>query len=142
MLDRISTHIAKRILRFVLLGVCNIVGITSVAGIPIAIIVDALFVLLMLNDIRRASLNTLHAGSKAISAGAAATAEFANNIKDASSNAIIAVTQAPHLLLKTCNHLPMGIADCRDFYGNAENQFIYLWLIFAPQSTFDSDLPF
>lgn len=92
MIDRIAHYIAKRIVRFILLGIFNIIGISSVAGIPIVAIVDALFILLMLSDIKNASV-------RAVQSSVSNVADFANDITQAGVQAAFSFGKK---LLKIC----------------------------------------
>lgn len=109
LLDRVAHYIAKRMVRFVLLGIFNIIGISSVAGIPIVAIVDALFILLMLNDIKNTSVRAVGSSVRAVQSSVSNAADFANDI-----------TQAG---VQTAQNLPMGIAHHRCVCHYARHQF-------------------
>lgn len=83
LLDRVAHYIAKRMVRFVLLGIFNIIGISSVAGIPIVAIVDALFILLMLNDIKNTSVRAVGSSVRAVQSSVSNVADIANDITQA-----------------------------------------------------------
>jgi hypothetical protein len=49
--DMIANIIAKKVLRWVILFALNIIGIVSVVGVPIAIIIDAIVIILLIKSL-------------------------------------------------------------------------------------------